>query len=170
MPHDSSSATQIAALAEQLGAGLQRRGWLLATAESCTGGGISQAITEVAGSSAWFDCAFVTYSYESKVALLGVSQTELERFGAVSDVVVKQMVSGALARSRADVAVAVSGIAGPTGGLPDNPVGTVWVAWATRADAVNNQIKTKRYQFSGDRRSIREATIIQALGQLLHNL
>ncbi len=170
MPHDPSRTTEIDALAEQVGAALMQRGWLLATAESCTGGGISQAITDVAGCSAWFDCAFVTYSYESKVALLGVSQTELERFGAVSDVVVKQMVTGALARSQADVAVAVSGIAGPTGGLPDKPVGTVWIAWATQADAKNNSIISKRYQFSGDRCAVREQTVASALTELLHNL
>lgn len=166
---DSASAA-LTQLAERVGAALKAKGWLLATAESCTGGGIAGAVTEIAGSSAWFDCAFVTYSYESKVALLGVSQADLERYGAVSETIVQQMVMGALARSRADVAIAVSGIAGPSGGLPDKPVGTVWIAWASRQSIKNNSIISRRYQFSGDRRAVRQQTVIKALEELLHNL
>lgn len=157
-------------LAEEVGAALNARGLLLVTAESCTGGGIAEAITAVPGSSAWFDCAFVTYSYESKVSLLGVSQTDLERNGAVSEAVVEQMALGALARSRAQVAIAVSGIAGPAGGLPDKPVGTVWIAWARREVDKNTSVISKRYQFSGDRQAVRHGTVKRALKELLHNL
>jgi nicotinamide-nucleotide amidase len=167
---DQNGAAALTLLAESVGGALKQKGWLLATAESCTGGGIAEAITEIAGSSDWFDCAFVTYSYESKVALLGVSQTDLERFGAVSEPIVQQMALGALARSRANIAIAVSGIAGPTGGLPDKPVGTVWIAWATRQDIDNNSIISKRYQFPGDRRAVRRQTVTKALEELLHNL
>lgn len=168
--NEKGASAAMSLLAEHVGAALKAKGSLLATAESCTGGGIAEAVTEIAGSSAWFDCAFVTYSYESKVALLGVSQADLERYGAVSEPIVRQMVTGALARSRADVAVAVSGIAGPSGGLPGKPVGTVWIAWASREDAKNNSIISKRYQFSGDRRAVRQQTVIKALEELLHNL
>jgi nicotinamide-nucleotide amidase len=164
------AATALTPLAESVGAALKQKGLVLATAESCTGGGIAEAITEIAGSSAWFDCAFVTYSYESKVALLGVSQTDLERYGAVSEPIVRQMASGALARSRAHVAIAVSGIAGPTGGLPDKPVGTVWIAWSNREGDKNNSIISTCYHFSGDRHAVREQTVTKALEELLHNL
>jgi nicotinamide-nucleotide amidase len=164
------AATAVTLLAESVGAALKQKSLMLATAESCTGGGIAEAITEIAGSSAWFDCAFVTYSYESKVALLGVSQTDLERFGAVSEPIVRQMAAGALARSRAHVAIAVSGIAGPTGGLPDKPVGTVWIAWANHENDRNNSIISKCYHFSGDRHAVREQTVGKALEELLHNL
>lgn len=101
---------------------------MIATAESCTGGGIAEAITAVAGCSAWFDRAFVTYSYEAKVEVLGVDQASLDVHGAVSEAVVQEMARGALAKSRAHVAIAVSGIAGPAGGTFEKPVGTVWIA------------------------------------------
>jgi nicotinamide-nucleotide amidase len=166
----TGAAAALILLAEKVGVALTQKGLVLATAESCTGGGIAEAITEIAGSSAWFDCAFVTYSYESKVALLGVSQADLERHGAVSEPIVRQMASGALARSRANAVIAVSGIAGPTGGLPDKPVGTVWIAWAYRENDVKNAIISTCYHFSGDRRAVREQTVTKALEELLHNL
>ncbi len=162
-------------LATQLGAALQAKGWMITTAESCTGGGIAEAITAVAGCSAWFDRAFVTYSYEAKVEMLGVSQASLDEHGAVSEAVVQQMARGALAQSRAQVAIAVSGIAGPAGGTPEKPVGTVWIAWATRdlssAPAQGNSVViSKRYLFLGDREAVRQQTVAKAMAELLHNL
>jgi nicotinamide-nucleotide amidase len=138
---------------------------LLATAESCTGGGIAEAITRIAGSSAWFDRGFVTYSNEAKVEMLGVESNAIDRYGAVSDAVVRQMAEGALARSKAHVAVAVTGIAGPDGGSVDKPVGTVWFAWVVR----DKSIISERCVFSGDRAAIRYQTIVHALSKLLHN-
>ena len=162
-------------LATQLGAALQAKGWMITTAESCTGGGIAEAITAVAGCSAWFDRAFVTYSYEAKVEMLGVSQASLDEHGAVSETVVQQMARGALAQSRAQVAIAVSGIAGPAGGTPEKPVGTVWIAWSTRdlsSDPAqgNSVVISKRYLFLGDREAVRQQTVAKAMAELLHNL
>ena len=155
----------------KLGAALQARHWMIATAESCTGGGIAEAITSVAGSSAWFDCAFITYSYEAKVRMLGVEQASLDQHGAVSQAVVEQMAQGALNRSRANVAIAVSGIAGPAGGTADKPVGTVWIAWASRAhEAEHSSMISASYLFKGDRQAVRLQTVMKALGELLHNL
>ena len=162
-------------MASRLGAALHAKGWMITTAESCTGGGIAEAITAVAGCSAWFDRAFVTYSYEAKVEMLGVSQASLDEHGAVSDTIVQQMARGALAQSRAQVAIAVSGIAGPAGGTPEKPVGTVWIAWATRdssrdAAQENSVVISKRYLFLGDREAIRQQTVAKAMAELLHNL
>jgi len=150
------------AIVMQLAGLLRQRGWWLTCAESCTGGGIAAALTEVAGSSAWFDRGFVTYSNQAKQEMLGVSAETLERHGAVSRETVLEMAQGALARSRAQLSVAVSGIAGPTGGTPDKPVGTVWIAWATadRAAAVCEH-------FPGDRAAVRAATIDTALRGLV---
>jgi nicotinamide-nucleotide amidase len=157
--------------ARELGVALQAKGWMIATAESCTGGGIAEAITAVAGCSAWFDRAFVTYSYEAKVEALGVLQASLDTHGAVSETVVQEMARGALAKSRAHVAIAVSGIAGPAGGTFEKPVGTVWIAWATRhAIGEDSSIISKRYLFSGDRAAVRSQTVAKALAELLHNL
>lgn len=157
--------------AQELGAALQAKGWMIATAESCTGGGIAEAITAVAGCSAWFDRAFVTYSYEAKVEVLGVLQASLDTHGAVSETVVQEMARGALAKSRAHVAIAVSGIAGPQGGTFEKPVGTVWIAWGIRgANGGNSSIISKRYLFSGDRAAVRSQTVVKALAELLHNL
>lgn len=119
-------------LAAQVGGLLKAHGLMLATAESCTGGGVAQAITEIAGSSAWFERGFVTYSNDSKRELLGVSLDTLMHHGAVSEAVVREMVAGALHHSHAQVALAVSGIAGPDGGTPEKPVGTVWFAWGVK--------------------------------------
>ena len=119
-------------LATQVGEALKAHGLMLATAESCTGGGVAQAITEVAGSSAWFERGFVTYSNLSKQQMLGVRESTLMQHGAVSEMTVREMVEGALKHSNAQVALAVSGIAGPDGGTPDKPVGTVWFAWGLK--------------------------------------
>jgi nicotinamide-nucleotide amidase len=122
-------------IAAQLGVALKAQGLMLATAESCTGGGVAQAITEVAGSSVWFERGFVTYSNLSKQQMLNVSAATLALHGAVSEAVVREMVDGALAHSAAQVALAVSGIAGPDGATLDKPVGTVWFAWGMKQGA-----------------------------------
>ena len=157
---------QITALATQVGAALKGRGLMLSSAESCTGGGIAEAITRIPGSSAWFDCAFVTYSYEAKTSMLGVHRDTLVDFGAVSQETALEMADGAIARSRAQVAVAVTGIAGPDGGMSDKPVGTVWFAWKFPKKPVISEV----CHFAGDRVSVRHQTIIHALTKLLHNL
>jgi nicotinamide-nucleotide amidase len=141
---------------------LQRRGWMVATAESCTGGGIAAALTDVAGSSAWFDRGFVTYSNQAKHDMLGVSLATLAQFGAVSRESVIEMAGGALLRSAAQLSVAVSGIAGPGGGSADKPVGTVWLAWASKDD-----VSTLCKQFDGDRAQVRAAAVDAALRGLL---
>lgn len=138
---------------------------LLATAESCTGGLIAAACTELSGSSAWFDRGFVTYSNAAKTELLGVDPVLIETHGAVSEAVARAMVVGALARSAAQVAIAVTGVAGPTGGSADKPVGTVWFGLA-----VPGQVITERCLFPGDRAAVRTATVqhgLQRLRQLL---
>ena len=146
-------------LAEQLGRLLKTNGKTIATAESCTGGWIAQAITEVPGSSVWFDRGFVTYSNAAKVQMLGVSQQTLEKYGAVSVETATEMAVGALAHSDADVAVAVTGIAGPDGGTPEKPVGTVFIAWAHK----NGAAKVVKKQLSGNRREIRAQTVKSAV-------
>ena len=151
------------ALAERLGEVLIQRGWRLATAESCTGGGIAACVTEVAGSSAWFDRGFVTYSNAAKSELLGVAPGLIETHGAVSEAVVRAMTAGALQRSQAQVAVAVSGIAGPGGGAPDKPVGTVWLAWQRTPQAA----LVRCIQYGGDRRAVRHQAVQAALQGLL---
>ena len=156
----------ITLLAGKLGAALKGRGLVLATAESCTGGGIAEAVTRIPGSSAWFDCAFVSYSYEAKTAMLGVHRDILVDHGAVSEETAREMADGAITRSRAQVAVAVTGIAGPDGGMPDKPVGTVWFAWKFPKKPVISEV----CHFSGDRNSIRNQTVVHALNKLLHNL
>ena len=149
-------------LAKQVGKALKTRGMLLTTAESCTGGGIAQAVTRVSGSSAWFDRGFITYSNISKEEMLGVSPDTLEEHGAVSEATVREMADGALQFSGAQVALAVSGIAGPTGGTPQKPVGMVWFAWAS-----GRTVKTACHHLSGDRDAIRvKATRIALQGVL----
>ena len=152
-------------LAKQVGAVLKAHGMMLATAESCTGGGIAQAITRVSGSSAWFDRGFVTYSNISKEEMLGVSLDTLQRHGAVSEETVREMVDGVLQFSRAQVALSVSGIAGPTGGTPEKPVGTVWFAWAT-----NDAVRTVCHQLDGDRDAIRVKAVHIALQGVINLL
>src|SRR5687767_6559743 len=119
-------------LAERAGRALEKRGWMVATAESCTGGWVAEAITMIPGSSVWFDRGFVTYTNEAKREMLGVRGETLERHGAVSEEVVREMVTGALGASRAQVALAVSGVAGPSGGTPQKPVGMVCFAWGQK--------------------------------------
>ncbi len=146
-------------LAEQVGILLQNHGAKLVAAESCTGGWVCQTVTEIAGSSAWFDRGFITYSNSAKQELLGVPESILADYGAVSEETVLAMTAGALNHSLADFAVAVSGIAGPTGATPDKPVGTVWFAWERRdGDAV-----TLKKQFDGDRHSVRKQAVAKAL-------
>ncbi|MEJ2179846.1 MAG: nicotinamide-nucleotide amidase [Gammaproteobacteria bacterium] len=150
-------------LSEQVGQRLLEKQLWLATAESCTGGWISQSITDIAGSSQWFDRGFVTYSNEAKQDMLGVSQDTLEQHGAVSEQTVIEMVQGALAQSRADVAVAVSGVAGPAGGTPDKPVGMVWLAWGVRGEQFVTQVE----HYLGNRSEVRQQTVETALQGLL---
>lgn len=151
--------TELFELAEQVGHILKVRRKTIATAESCTGGGIAQAITEVPGSSVWFDRGFVTYSNTAKVQMLGVNPQTLEHYGAVSAETAVEMAAGALARSDADVSVAVTGIAGPDGETPDKPIGTVFIAWVHK----NGEAKTVKKKFAGNRRQIREQTVKSAL-------
>jgi nicotinamide-nucleotide amidase len=153
-------------LAIALGEALQRRGLHVATAESCTGGLIASAITDVAGSSGWFDRGFVTYSNKAKVEMLGVRAETLAAHGAVSEATAAEMAAGALAHSGADLAVAVTGIAGPDGGTPAKPVGTVCFAWARRGRA----LATATRQLAGDRAAVRAATVRAALQGLLDRL
>ncbi|WP_415892533.1 nicotinamide-nucleotide amidase [Neptuniibacter sp. PT8_73] len=145
---------------------LQANNLFIATAESCTGGWVAQEITAIPGSSAWFDCGFVTYSNMSKQKMLGVSKDTLEQYGAVSAEVVTQMAMGALENSDAHISVATSGIAGPAGGSKDKPVGTVWFAWAEQGKSV----RTKKYCFEGDRESVRKQAVSVALEGILQNL
>jgi len=146
-------------LARMLGQALLQKRAQCATAESCTGGLVAGAITGIAGSSSWFDRGFVTYSNEAKMDLLGVPDATLREHGAVSEATARAMAEGALARSLADVAVAVTGIAGPGGGTPGKPVGTVCFAWAARTRPT---IAATRH-FEGDRAAIRRASVIEAL-------
>ena len=149
-------------LATRAGQALQAKGLLLATAESCTGGGVACAITEVAGSSDWFECGFVTYSNASKTALLDVPAALIAQLGAVSEEVAAAMAEGALANSSAQVALSTTGIAGPTGAVPGKPVGTVCFAWS-RGGATH----TERLVFTGDRQSVRAQSVVHALKGLL---
>jgi len=150
-------------LAVDVGRALAERKWRLVTAESCTGGLVAGAITDVAGSSDWFDRGFVTYSNEAKVELLGVSPETLARSGAVSEATVREMAAGALARTRADIAVAITGVAGPTGGTREKPVGLVWFAWAVRGGPVDAESR----RLDGDRAAVRDVSVGIALRGLL---
>ena len=146
-------------MARQVGGLLLQRQQLLATAESCTGGWVAKCITDIAGSSGWFDRGFVTYSNQSKQDLLGVAADTLAREGAVSEATVVEMARGALAHSRADIAVAISGIAGPGGEVSGKPVGTVCFAWATTGGV--RRVETRH--FAGDRAWVREQSVALAL-------
>lgn len=154
---------EIDVLARALGDALHARGWLAATAESCTGGLVAGAITAIAGSSAWFDRGFVTYSNEAKQEALGVPADTLTKHGAVAEPTARSMAEGALARSRAHVAVAVTGIAGPGGATPGKPVGMVCFAWAVRGTAT--RVVTRH--FAGDRAQVRLDSVACALRGLL---
>ncbi|BDT70956.1 putative competence-damage inducible protein [Comamonadaceae bacterium OS-4] len=139
-----------------------KRQWMLATAESCTGGMIAAACTDLAWSSAWFERGFVTYSNEAKSDMLGVPAALIGTHGAVSEPVARAMASGALQHSRAQVALSVTGIAGPSGGGPDKPVGTVWFGWAT-PDGVWSEMR----RFEGDRAAVRTATVHHSITRLM---
>jgi nicotinamide-nucleotide amidase len=153
-------------LARRIGACLKKRKLKLATAESCTGGWIAQAVTSVSGSSAWFDRGFVTYSNEAKRELLGVRASTLSRHGAVSEQTANEMAAGALRRSRAQVAIAVTGIAGPGGGTRAKPVGTVCFAWARKKGGAQSAVR----RFAGGRESVRRQSVVVALRGLLERL
>jgi len=155
-------------LAVKVGTLLKSHGLMLATAESCTGGGVAQAITEVAGSSAWFERGFVTYSNLSKQQMLGVRESTLIQHGAVSELTVREMAEGALQHSNAQVALAVSGIAGPGGGVADKPVGTVWFAWGIK----QGETRAQRFQLDGNRAEVRAQAVriaLQGVADLLND-
>lgn len=169
MTHDNTSH-----LVEQLADVLLHHGWMLATAESCTGGMIAARCTDLSGSSQWLERGFVSYSNEAKHEMLGVDPALIAQHGAVSAEVAQAMALGALRHSQAQVSLAVTGVAGPTGGSADKPVGTVWLAWALPSDsgptlgAETAWVKTECVHFKGDRTAVREATLQHALTTLLH--
>ncbi len=163
MNSSSASYADLYPLCEELGQLLLARRWHVATAESCTGGGVAAAITQVAGSSAWFECGVVSYANRIKQKLLHVDVEILAIDDAVSEAVVIQMVKGVLLLSEADIAVAVSGIAGPAGGSEDKPVGTVWFAWAH----ANGEVRTEIFHFVGDRLQVQRQAIEEGLRGLL---
>jgi len=153
------------ALVTDLATRLRERGWTMASAESCTGGLIAAACTELSGSSDWFDRGFVTYSNAAKTDSLGVPATLIAAHGAVSEPVARAMATGAVAHSAAHCALAVTGVAGPTGGSADKPVGTVWFGWRTPAG-----VATEHRRFDGDRAAVRAQAVRHALAGLLQRL
>jgi nicotinamide-nucleotide amidase len=157
---------RILEIAERVGERLLKDGRTVTTAESCTGGWIAKALTDVPGSSRWFGEGFVTYSNEAKMRRLGVPRSSLRTYGAVSEAVARAMVRGAIKRAGASEAVAVTGIAGPDGGLPGKPVGTVWFCWAKRHGG-RLFLKVERKRFRGDREAVRRKTVRWALTRLL---
>ncbi len=161
-----STHAELHRLAVRAGRHLLARGLRLATAESCTGGWIAKVVTDVAGSSQWFEAGYVTYSNAAKARVLRVSRRTLARNGAVSEAVVKEMAKGALAASGADIAIAVTGIAGPDGGSPDKPVGLVWLCWARRR---SGSVKTRQVRLPGNRAAVRSKTVALALRGVLRN-
>ena len=164
-----AEAESIATLADALVGEMIERGVTVATAESCTGGWVAKALTDIAGSSAAFGYGIVSYSNDAKASLLDVDRDTLARHGAVSEAVVEEMARGVLRLSDADMAVAVSGIAGPEGGTEEKPVGTVWFSWAV-STSNGARIDTERRVFAGDRDSVREQTVIWALQGLRERL
>lgn len=154
------------ALARKVGDRLKSARAMVATAESCTGGWAAQALTAVPGSSEWFERGFVTYSNDAKREMLGVGADTLARYGAVSEETVREMALGALASSRAGLSVAISGVAGPTGGTAAKPVGTICLAWAMRDGAIRSETR----HFTGDRESIRRQSVVRALEGMLELL
>lgn len=158
-PDDADRLPEVVDAAAELGRALRACGWMIATAESCTGGAIARALTEVGGSSGWFERGFVTYSDQAKIDLLGVGADTLAAAGAVSEAVAAQMADGALTHSRAQIALAVTGIAGPGGATPGKPVGTVCFGWA----AIDAAPVTETRQFPGDRAAVRRAAALHAL-------
>lgn len=160
-----ASNQSITSIADRVGNQLLQKKAKITTAESCTGGGIAEAITATAGSSQWFEYGYITYANRAKKQLLNVSQKTLDAYGAVSEQVVEQMAVGAIHSSGANYAIAVSGIAGPDGGSPEKPVGTVWVCWITPETT-----RVEQYQLQGDRQAVREQVIKISLQELLHQL
>ena len=158
-----NQSDQLSSVAEQVGGLLNAQGSRLTTVESCTGGWIAQSVTAVAGSSVWFERGFVTYSNEAKHELVGVPDLLIVENGAVSGPVVRAMARGGLDHSPADVAVAVTGVAGPDGGSTEKPVGTVFVSWALRSGA----LRTECFLFEGDRAAVRAQTVVEALEGLV---
>ncbi len=163
---DPDEERGLESIAARLGERMLTLGLRLATAESCTGGWIAKTVTDIPGSSAWFDSGFVTYSNAAKATLLGVAPAMLNHHGAVSEAVVTAMAEGALAQTQAQVALAISGIAGPGGGSADKPVGTVWFAWCLPGQ----QICTQRQWFEGDRHAVRRQAVWCAFHGLLERL
>ena len=157
------SEQELTDLAEQLGQCLTAKGLKLASAESCTGGWLAKIITDIPGSSAWFTGSVVSYSNEAKQSLLGVKQSTLNEYGAVSGETVLEMSDGVFSHTDADVAVSISGIAGPGGGSEDKPVGLVWLSWGKR----DKTVFANPFNFSGDRETVRKQSIKQALNSLL---
>lgn len=153
-------SSQLEGLVSEVGAKLVDHNCMIVTAESCTGGQIAEALTMIAGSTRWFDRAYVTYSYESKREMLGVREITIQKKGAVSQECVEEMALGALQQSHARISVACSGVAGPSGGTPDKPVGTVWLSWMMQG---HDEPITERFQFEGDRDAVRTQTTIEAL-------
>lgn len=158
-----NTAQALTSLATQIGEILQTHHMLLATAESCTGGGLAEVITRIAGSSAWFERGFITYSSSAKQDLLGVKEDTLETLGAVSKKAALEMAKGALVHSPAQLSIAITGIAGPEGGSAEKPVGTVWIAWGAK----HSKCIAQSFQFSGDREAVRHQAIYAALMGLL---
>lgn len=159
----SPSEQELKDLAEALGSCMKDKGVKLASAESCTGGWLAKIITDIPGSSEWFAGSVVCYSNEFKTSLLGVSESSLKEFGAVSGEVVMEMADGLLAHTDADVVVGVSGIAGPDGGSDDKPVGLVWLSWGKR----DKSVYVKPFHFEGNREDVRKQSIAKALNSLL---
>jgi nicotinamide-nucleotide amidase len=166
LPDPSTDDAALAVLAVKLAQRLLERELKLVTAESCTGGWVAKCLTDIAGSSDWFERGFVTYSNAAKQDALGVSAETLSLHGAVSEQTVREMAAGALRHSQAQVAVAVSGIAGPAGGSADKPVGTVWVAWAWP----DRRVSVQSCHFQGDREGVRRAAVLTALQGLVDGL
>ena len=163
-----STVLSLASNLQNLASLLVAKGLTVATAESCTGGGIGAAFTDLAGSSAWFNGGIISYTNDAKQQLLGVSGQTLIDYGAVSEEVVRQMVAGACRQLNSNMAVAVSGVAGPDGGSPEKPVGTVWIAWAQGDKGGDNaDITCRCFCFDGDRAAVREATVNAAVAGLL---
>jgi nicotinamide-nucleotide amidase len=159
---------QLVTLAEQIGLAAVTRELMICTAESCTGGAIARALTEISGSSAWFDSGYVTYSNEAKQRMLGVAAASLDEHGAVSEPVARAMAQGAVVGGPGRVSIAVTGVAGPGGGSAEKPVGTVWFGWAGSAQSPDSGpfVASQRIRFDGDRHAVRLQTAIHGLRQL----
>ena len=161
----NESKSKLLLLTRKVATTLIDKHWRFVSAESCTGGWLAKSCTDISGSSAWFDRGFVTYSNQSKQDLLNVSLSTIEQHGAVSEQTVREMAQGALLQSDANISVAITGIAGPDGGTPEKPVGTIWLAWAIK----NGATKSKHIHLSGDREHIRYQAVIAALQGIIKN-